>query len=264
MFASHKCLPLSDRDGEVFSVDFAFEKNHFVSSEEHPRVSRPEEVQTSHRRDEVVPEALHLHNLMTADECDAVLKLCDAFGFRENGNRPASLAWVTLPEWTDTIRDRLVGLQGQPYGPHPRINHRWRVYRYGADCELPKHMDRACVPSYFFSPDQCEDGPQGEGEGEDELRAHPGELTDMSLLIYISRGDHVGGATRLYGVDGKETDVAPRCGNALSFPHRGEIYGDAVIGGPGGGLLHAGLPVTAGVKYIVRTDIWWEGGLQDR
>lgn len=241
-----RSLELSDLDGEVFSVDFAFEKNWFVEKNEHPILS-PDEMckgMTSSRLDEDVPLARLVSNLLTPDECQQVVALCEKFGFRQNGKRPASLAWVTLPEWTDGIRDRLLNLPGQPYGTTVRINHRWRVYKYGADCELPRHKDRACVPSYFFAQ-------------EGTLRAHPGELTDQSLLIYINPdGDHEGGSTRLFGVDGCEKDVPALCGNAVTFPHRGELYpDDEEAQSPGGGLWHAGLPVTGGTKYIVRTDI---------
>ena len=250
-FGEVKSLPLSEKDGEVFSVDFAFEKNWFVEVEQHPSLTDTGEVQTMCKVDEVVPQAVHVLDLLSTDECEQVVNLCDKFGFRQNGNRPASLAWVTLPEWTDIIRDRLINLEGQPYGPCPHINHRWRVYKYGADCELPKHMDRACVPSYYDP-----EGVNDEGDTEGQLRAHAGKQTDMSLLIYISAtGHHQGGATRLYGVDGREVDVEPVQGNAVTFPHRGELYGEQISGGPGGGLWHAGLPVTGGLKYIVRTDI---------
>ena len=42
--------------------------------------------------------------------------------------------------------------------------------------------------------------------------------------------------------------VSPRCGNVLVFPH-----GDTM-----GSLVHEGSAVTAGVKYVIRSDVLYE------
>src|SRR5262249_5690618 len=70
-------------------------------------------------------------------------------------------------------------------------------------------------------------------------RAADGSRSLLTLLVYLSDGDD--------GVVGGETEfpeqgrvIAPRAGAALWFQHM---------------LLHAGREVTAGVKYVLRTDV---------
>ena len=47
--------------------------------------------------------------------------------------------------------------------------------------------------------------------------------------------------------------VAPRAGNILVFPH----------GDTAGALVHEGSPVTAGAKYVVRTEVLYSRPARD-
>lgn len=64
------------------------------------------------------------------------------------------------------------------------------------------------------------------------------ELSLITALIYLN-GDFEGGSTYLIGVN---ENVKPEKGMLLLFDHK---------------ILHAGLPVTSGTKYVLRTDVMY-------
>lgn len=68
------------------------------------------------------------------------------------------------------------------------------------------------------------------------FRRSPDEESALTFLIYLN-DDFAGGHT-----DFMWETVAPRAGMALVFPHR---------------LMHQGSSVTAGVKYVLRTDVMY-------
>ncbi|WP_165672757.1 prolyl hydroxylase family protein [Metapseudomonas otitidis] len=65
----------------------------------------------------------------------------------------------------------------------------------------------------------------------------PSEISQLTLLIYLN-DNYQGGATQLRD----EADIRPEAGMALVFPHR---------------VMHQGSPITAGVKYVLRTDVMY-------
>jgi len=67
-----------------------------------------------------------------------------------------------------------------------------------------------------------------------------GERSQLTLLIYLSDG-YEGGETT-FDVDGTLTDVCGERGDVVVFPHR---------------LRHRGSVVTAGTKYMLRTDVMY-------
>ncbi|PTT91181.1 iron-regulated protein [Pelomonas sp. HMWF004] len=67
-----------------------------------------------------------------------------------------------------------------------------------------------------------------------------GERSQLTLLIYLSDG-YEGGATT-FDVDGTVKEVHGDCGDVVVFPHR---------------LRHRGSVVTAGTKYMLRTDVMY-------
>jgi predicted 2-oxoglutarate/Fe(II)-dependent dioxygenase YbiX len=67
-----------------------------------------------------------------------------------------------------------------------------------------------------------------------------GERSQLTLLIYLS-DDYEGGATT-FDVDGTLKDVRGDQGDVVVFPHR---------------LRHRGSVVTAGTKYMLRTDVMY-------
>ena len=64
------------------------------------------------------------------------------------------------------------------------------------------------------------------------------EVSLITMLVYLS-GDFEGGSTYLIGVN---ENVIPTKGMLVLFDHK---------------ILHAGLPVTSGTKYVLRTDVMY-------
>jgi len=65
------------------------------------------------------------------------------------------------------------------------------------------------------------------------------EISFITLLIYLNEG-YEGGSTYLIGLD---EEVKPKEGMLLLFDHK---------------ILHAGMSVTNGVKYVIRTDVMYK------
>ncbi len=72
-------------------------------------------------------------------------------------------------------------------------------------------------------------------------RRDNGERSLLTLLVYLNEPEE-GGATNLWA-GGGEIHVRPKAGLALLFAHR---------------LLHEGEVLTAGSKYVLRTDVMYE------
>jgi hypothetical protein len=122
----------------------------------------------------------------------------------------------------------------QPFVPPRRgrwkavgLNERLRFYRYDPGQRFCWHFDGAFERS-------------------------PTEVSNLTFMVYLN-GGFTGGATefdfRLMGVTtaGEAiTRVVPEAGMALVFVHR---------------IFHQGAPVTAGRKYVLRSDVMyrWEG-----
>lgn len=68
------------------------------------------------------------------------------------------------------------------------------------------------------------------------FRRHDREQSFFTLMVYLN-DDFTGGATDFHGFS-----IQPRTGRALVFDHP---------------LLHQGATVTAGVKYVLRTDVMY-------
>ena len=64
------------------------------------------------------------------------------------------------------------------------------------------------------------------------------EVSLLTLLIYLNEGFE-GGSTNLITLN---EDIVPKKGMLLLFDHK---------------ILHAGMPVTNGVKYVLRTDVMY-------
>lgn len=122
----------------------------------------------------------------------------------------------------------------QPFVPPRRgrwaavgLNERLRFYRYDPGQLFDWHFDGSFERS-------------------------PTEVSNLTFMVYLN-GGFTGGATefdfRLMGVDHDGdaiTRVVPEAGLALVFVHR---------------IFHQGAPVTAGRKYVLRSDVMyrWEG-----
>lgn len=68
-----------------------------------------------------------------------------------------------------------------------------------------------------------------------------GAVSLATVLIYLN-GDVVGGQTRVKLGSGAQIMVEPQAGSLLCFDHR---------------LLHEGMPVERGSKYVLRTDLMY-------
>ncbi len=102
------------------------------------------------------------------------------------------------------------------------FNERFRGYRYRDGQRFAPHFDGA-----YFRP----------------MTARGREGSQVTLLFYLNDG-FSGGQTRLIDY---EVTIAPKKGSVLFFEHA---------------MLHEGCAVTAGTKYVLRSDAmyWFEGG----
>jgi hypothetical protein len=97
------------------------------------------------------------------------------------------------------------------------LNERFRFYRYTAGQTFKKHRDGS-------------------------FQRQKGEESWLTLMVYLNE-EYSGGRTRFwFAGNAEETVVAPVTGTALIFMHD---------------RLHEGETVTAGVKYVLRTDIMY-------
>ncbi len=88
--------------------------------------------------------------------------------------------------------------------------------------------------------------------GEQRFRPHvdkpfigaDGRMSCHTILVYLN-GEVEGGATRLELSRGDSRKVAPEVGKLLCFDHA---------------LMHEGMPLERGVKYVLRTDLMWRKG----
>ncbi|KAJ9529515.1 hypothetical protein QJQ45_013868, partial [Haematococcus lacustris] len=171
------------------------------------------------------------------------------------GDRAAGCVWLADAELLDTLFARVRPLLpsclggGQLAG----LNARLRLYRYDAGNVYRPHVDGAW-PGSGLQGDQaagarCVWRPLVQADGEPSQRSAltPGMV---QFLVYLNHGFQ-GGATTFFTPapdDPSALDawaVAPLTGNVLCFPH----------GDTAGSLVHEGSAVTAGVKYVIRTDV---------
>lgn len=99
------------------------------------------------------------------------------------------------------------------------LNERFRYYRYDRGERFNWHLDGAYVRGPF-------------------------ERSMLTLMIYLNEG-FSGGETKFAETHrhiSSALSVTPRTGTVLIFPHR---------------LLHTGAEVTAGRKYVMRTDVMY-------
>jgi predicted 2-oxoglutarate/Fe(II)-dependent dioxygenase YbiX len=166
-------------------------------------------------------------------ECAAMIEKVEAIGFA-----PATVSLATGPQLMTGIRNndrvkfhdpelaqlletRLEDIIRND-DARARLNERFAVYRYDPGQRFKRHQD-------------------GVIKTDDGL-----EMSRQTVLIYLN-DDCEGGETVFSDLDRSgskikflETPVTPRTGMALIFEHE---------------MWHEGKPVTAGRKYVLRTDI---------
>jgi len=145
--------------------------------------------------------------------------------------------------------ERCADARGRDRGPGTLagLNRRWRFYRYDAGGTYRPHLDGAWPGSSLRGPDTS----SGEEDAEYVYDAFGDRLSRLTLLVYLN-AEFDGGCTAFYSAedDGalRVDAVEPRAGSVLLFPH-----GDAL-----GSLVHEGATVTAGSKYVIRTEVLYK------
>ena len=209
-----------------------------------------------------VPGAFQLLNLLNADECARLVALTETLGYLEDAavslpravRHNHSATWVTDDATTDLLwrrchscfhrEDDFAGIFADKKAVG--LNARFRFYRYAEGDYFATHTDGSWPGSRVI-------------DGELVHNAYHDRWSQLSFLLFLS-ADFVGGATRFY-VDPDDPmqpardsrsassfDVRTPLGGALCFPH-GEHPQHC---------LHASEPISAGVKYIIRSDVLFE------
>ena len=196
-----------------------------------------------------------LENVLRSDECDAIVATSEAMGYTEDApvslgrdvRRNENCVWIVddglndavferaraaLPPRIDLLthdeRDFAVGLAG--------LNRRWRFYRYGSGDVFKWHTDGGWT-----------------GSGLDETGALVEDLYDgrrfswLTFLIYLN-DDFEGGRTKFDLGRAGSLSVTPKKGAVLCFFHGHHPLSP----------LHEGEVVTAGAKYVARTDVLYD------
>lgn len=203
-----------------------------------------------------VPGAFQLFNVLSAQECEALIGLAEQLGFLADAavSLPRSIRHNDNVVWVvdDTTHDilwqrvsRAVNVDTRVYQGSRALglNARFRFYRYGVGDYFHFHSDGAWPGSRIV-------------DGELIANAFKDRYSQASFLFYLN-GDYGGGATRFLvnatdtslpvrrGDAVREVDVRTPAGGVLCFPHGTHPLH----------CVHSSEPIVAGVKYIIRTDL---------
>lgn len=174
-----------------------------------------------------------VEGVLTPDECSAFIAAAEAAGFPTPPSGPpqpgmaardnARLAWddpaLAAALWR-TLQPALAASGAPDAGRAVGCSPALRLYRYATGQRFARHYDDAVAIS-------------------------PGRTTRHTVLVYLSACG--GGETIFYGHKGKAlAAVAPAPGRALLHRHGDDC------------LLHEGARVSAGTKYVLRTDVVYE------
>jgi len=182
------------------------------------------------------PEIFTIAELFTRDECADLIKRAESIGFAAASVRthdgPKMLTHIRNNERVNLDDETLAAemwLRIEALCPEfdgqtaQGVDHKLRFYRYEAGQQFKRHKD---------------------GSVTNEL----GQASKLSYLVYLN-DDFTGGETMFRHYEGKgeerrklETVVSPSTGSALLFRHE---------------RWHEGTPVTDGLKYVLRTDVFY-------
>lgn len=193
--------------------------------------------------------AVLLHNVLSLEECADIIEKSEADGYEQatiydartkrvhrNCTRCVTDDQVLAENWFERI---LHALNGTPYEQKVK-NAPWMGTRHDAK---PLHAtslnERLRILKYqqnqFFSSHHDASFIRDADEG-----GRTGEKSYVSVQIYLN-DKFKGGTTRFHG-GGRYLDVIPKTGSILLFDHN---------------ILHEGVAVKSGKKYLVRTDIMY-------
>ncbi|MDB5311404.1 MAG: hypothetical protein JWO38_5606 [Gemmataceae bacterium] len=180
-----------------------------------------------------------IHDFLTPEECRHYIRVTEDVGYADapittpagpmmaKGVRNNERVMIDNVDWARTLRERARPFTPSPFQGHFAVglNERFRFYRYDPGQTFRPHSDGS------FSRND--------------------EQSQLTFMVYLNGGCG-GGETIIYiqddGLtlpDGAELRITPEPGKALVFYHP---------------LLHEGAPVTAGRKYVLRTDVMYRLG----
>lgn len=211
------------------------------------------------REIDAVPGALQLLNVLTPEECQRLCDMSEALGYLEDAavslpraiRHNDSFTWVADDETCDIIwqRCRPQIHDHSDYNAGKALlglNARFRFYRYGVGDYFAPHTDGSWPGSRVI-------------DGELIDNAYGDRWSQLSFLLFLSDG-YEGGATQFYVSkadssrparrtdDADIIDVRTALGGALCFPH----------GTHPQHCMHSSQRITAGTKYIIRSDVLFE------
>ena len=223
------------------------------------RLVRDHAAPVERREIDAVPGAFQLMNVLTVKECQRLCALSEALGYLEDAavslpraiRHNDSFTWVADDETCDIIwqRCREQAHDDSDYNAGKAVlglNARFRFYRYGVGDYFAPHTDGSWPGSRVI-------------DGELINNAYGDRWSQLSFLLFLSDG-YAGGATQFHvskadparparHTDEAEIiDVRTPLGGALCFPH----------GTHPRHCMHSSQRITAGTKYIIRSDVLFE------
>jgi len=186
---------------------------------------------------EIIPgRAWVLPNVLTPEECSDWILRGQSAGMNEAKQKlrsskrtsyyvDASMSAAVKPKLTQELISNVE--KSDPGTEFKGVHTNWRIAEYQKGCTFPAHYDQ---DSFNILP------PNEEGIRERETSSH-------TILLYLSK-DFEGGATRFFPTgDFKNADDAID----VRLPQGGMLIFEQI------GLLHNGMEVTDGVKYIAQS-----------
>ncbi|MCP4331720.1 MAG: oxidoreductase [Gammaproteobacteria bacterium] len=205
-----------------------------------------------------VPGAFQLTGVLSAEECARLVEMTEALGYLEDAavslprviRHNHNATWIADDTTNEIIWNRCSGLirnDDDFDGKRPvGLNSRFRFYRYSEGDYFAPHTDGSWPGSRVI-------------DGELVDNAFNDRWSQLSFVLFLSE-DYSGGATQFYvskhdprqparhAGDANIVDVSSAIGTALCFPH---------------GLhplhcMHSSQEISAGRKYIIRSDVLCE------
>ena len=205
-----------------------------------------------------VPGAFQLLNVLTGGECERLIKLTETLGYLEDAavSLPRSVrhnhnaTWIADDQTNQAIWNRCAdsfALDNAVLGKQALgLNARYRFYRYTEGDYFAPHTDGSWPGSRII-------------DNQLVTNAYEDRWSMLTILLFLS-DEFEGGATRFFvsqadpsqparsSDDVATVDIRTPLGGALCFPH----------GSHPQHCMHASEPISAGQKYIIRSDVLFE------
>eukprot|EP00299_Pterocystis_sp_00344_P014288 c7070_g1_i2.p1 GENE.c7070_g1_i2~~c7070_g1_i2.p1 ORF type:complete len:240 (+),score=32.47 c7070_g1_i2:84-803(+) len=179
-----------------------------------------------------------IDNVLTSDECAAIIELCESRGFEEallnvgrgrqvlaKDVRDSARCIVDAPELAEMIFQRVSPFIPKQFSNQHVVglNERLRILRYDQSQVFRPHFDGRYVRAMEAGHERV------------------GEQSFVTVMVYLNEGCE-GGQTRFIFDRNTVVDVVPKIGKVLLFQHD---------------MLHEGSEVKGGRKYAMRTDVMY-------